>query len=148
MTKLHDENFYFYQNDLLDESKFPNLDAATPITRAPDEPGGPSPWSGSVGLRRGGTVLARRRDDETGEIPDRPEPPRRPDHPPWELPPLDVPLKVGAQSWLEAVRSWQRGLDELQRRRHDSAAFLFGECQQFAIEYFHIVRKVPATGAD
>jgi hypothetical protein len=148
MTKLHDENFYFYQNDLLDEKDFPDLENANPITRAPDEPGGPSPWSGSVGLRHGGTVLARRRDDETGEIPDRPEPPRRPDHPPWELPPFDVPLKVGAQSWLEAVGRWQRGLDELQRRRHDSAAFLFGECQQFAIEYFHIVRKVPATGAD
>lgn len=148
MTKLHDENFYFYQNDLLDESAFPNLDAATPITREPDTPGGPSPWSGGVGLRRGGSFLARRRDDEIGVIPDRPEPPRRPDHPLWELPPLDVPLKVGAQSWLEAVRHWQRGLDELQSRRHDSAAFLFGDCQQFAIEYFAIVRKIPATGTD
>ena len=148
MTKLHDENFYFYQNDLLDESDFPNLDPATAINRAPNTPGGPSPWSGGVGLRRGGTFLARRRDDETGEVPDRPEPPRRPDRPPWELPPLGAPLKVGAQSWLEAVRRWQRGVDELQRRRHDSAAFLFGECQQFAIEYFRIVRSVPVTGMD
>src|SRR5207247_459076 len=107
MTKLHDENFYFYQNDLLDEKDFPDLENATAITRPPDTPGGPSPWSGGVGLRRGGTFLARRRDDER-EVADRPEPPRRPDHPPWELPPLDVPLKVGAQSWLEAVRRWQR----------------------------------------
>ncbi len=96
MTKLHDENFYFYQNDLLDESKFPKFEPATPITRAPDTPGGLSPWSGGVGLRRGGTFLARRRDDEIGEIPDRPEPPRRPDLPPWDPPPFPVSLKVGA----------------------------------------------------
>jgi hypothetical protein len=31
MTKLHDENFYTYQHDLLDESKVPDLSAAKPI---------------------------------------------------------------------------------------------------------------------
>ena len=57
MTKLHDENFYFYQNDLLDEKDFPDLENANPITRAPDEPGGPSPCSGGTVIRRGGAIF-------------------------------------------------------------------------------------------
>ena len=146
MTKLHDENFYSYQNDLLDESDFPDLvTSAEPIPREPDQPGGPSPWSGGVVLTRGSTFRMRSI-NEREEIPK--PPPRRPDVQPWDLPPPNVPLNVGAQSWLEAIRHWQTGLDELQRRRHKSAAFLFDKCQQFAIEYFDIVRKIPATGAD
>lgn len=149
MTKLHDENFYFYQNDLLDESKFPNLDAATPITRAPDTPGGPSPWSGGVGLTRRGNFRMRPIDVGGGDLP---EPPRRPDFPPWDPPPptLGEPEKLqkGAQAWLDALRRWQTGLDELRRRRHNSAAVLFSDCQQSAIEYFDLVRKIPVTGVD
>lgn len=144
MTKLHDENFYSYQNDLLDESDFPDLAAAEPITREPNVPGGPSPWSGLV-LTRGGTFMMRPI-KEREKIPK--PPPRRPDHPPWERPPPNVPLRASVGSWLEAVRRWQTGLDELRRRQHDSAVFLFNECQQFAINYFDIVREIPATGTD
>jgi hypothetical protein len=145
MTKLHDENFYTYQHDLLDESKFPDLAAAEPIHREPDVPGGSSPWSGGVVLTRSGTFRMRPI-NEAGEIPE--PPPRRPDIQPWDPPPPNAPLRVGAKSWLEAIWHWQTGLDELQRRRYNSAAFLFDKCQQFAIDYFDIVRKVPATGAD
>src|SRR5262245_65941225 len=120
MTKLHDENFYFYQNDLLHEKDFPDLAAAEPISREPNAPGGPSLWSGGLVLTRGGTFRMRPI-NEGGEIPVRP--PRRPDILPWDPPPLNVPLRVGAQSWLEAVRSWQKGLDELQRRRQHSEAY-------------------------
>jgi hypothetical protein len=144
MTKLHDENFYTYQHDLFDESKFPDLANAKPIPREPDVPGGPSPWSGGVVLASDATIMTRRF-NEGGEIL---EPPRRRDIEPWDSPPPNVPLQVGAESCLEAIRHWQKGLDELQRRRHNSAAFLLDKCQQFAIDNFDVVRKIPVAGAD
>jgi hypothetical protein len=63
MTNLHDENFYFYQNNLLDESNFRDLVNATPITRGPNQPGGPFPWVGGVASSRGGALRMRRRND-------------------------------------------------------------------------------------
>jgi hypothetical protein len=49
---------------------------------------------------------------------------------------------------LEGRRCGGATFYELRRRRHDRPAFLFSECQQFGIEYFGIVRKIPVVGAD
>jgi hypothetical protein len=144
MTKLHDENFYTYQYDLLKDENFvlqPKL-----IEQGPDQPGGSSPWSG--GRHTGGLMLRRARDSEAdlGDVP------RRPDPVVWDPPPANIPpntpMPEGAENWLGAVRSWQEGINELQGRRHNRAGFLFDECQQFGIAYFGIVRKISVTGAD
>jgi hypothetical protein len=144
MTKLHDENFYTYHYDLLKDEDF--VLKLKPIEQEPDQPGGGSPWSG--GRRSGGLMLRRARDSEA----DIEDVPQRPDTPIWDPPPADIPPNApapeGAQCWLDAVGRWQEGIYELRRRRHDRAAFLFSECQQFGIEYFGIVRKIPVAGAD
>ncbi|WP_065754078.1 PKD domain-containing protein [Bradyrhizobium paxllaeri] len=142
MPKLHNENFYFYQNDLLKDDDF-GLQPKR-IEREPNQPGGPSVWSGGGATRRGGF---RARD--IVEIEDVP---LRPDIVIWDPPPTNfppnTPLPEGAQRWLDAVRRWQEGIYELQRRRQKSAAFAFDQCQQHAIAYFGIVRNIPAVGAD
>jgi hypothetical protein len=145
MTKLHDDNFYTYQYDLLkDEDLVPVK--PKPIEQEPDQPGGSSPWSG--GRSTGGLMLRRARDSEAemGDVPQRPGPVFW-DPFPADFPP-NTPLPEGAQRWLDAVRRWQDGIYELQRRRHNSAVFAFDECQQHAIAYFGIVRNIPAAGAD
>jgi hypothetical protein len=145
MTKLHDENFYTYQYDLLKDENLVQLQPK-PIEQGPDQPGGPSPWSG--GRLVGGLMLPRARDSEAdiGDVPKRPGPVV------WDPPPADFQpntlLPEGAQHWPDAVRRWQDGIHELQRRRHNSAVFAFDECQQHAIAYFAIVRNIPAAGAD
>jgi PKD repeat protein len=140
MTKVHEENFYTYQIDLLKADDFPNLDNAQPIVRQPNEPGGGSLWSGGVAAQRQipGVMLR----PAQGDVGESRFPPRRPDTIVRDPPPRGTPLKAGAESWLDAVRLWQEGLDALQRRRHDSAAFLLNRCQQRAIEYFDIVREI------
>jgi hypothetical protein len=143
MTKLHAENFYTYQNDLLEDDDF-DLQPK-PIAQEPDQPGGPSPWSGGR-LRSRGGFMPREAREELERVP------RRPDTVIWEPPPselpADAPLPEGAEHWVAAVRRWQEGIYELQRRRHRSAAFAFDECQQHGIAYFDIVRKIRIAGVD
>jgi hypothetical protein len=144
MTKLHDENFYTFQYDLVKDDAF--VLAPKPIEQEPDQPGGPSPWSG--GTSTAGLMLRQARDSEA----DTKDVPQRPDPVVWDPPLANIPPNKawpeGAQRWLDAVRRWQDGISELRRRRHNSAALAFDECQQHAIAYFHLVRKIPVAGAD
>jgi hypothetical protein len=145
MTKVHEENFYTYQLDLLSGNAFPTL-KPQPIDRQPDMPGGGSLWSGGlVAARQIPGVMLRPAQGDVGESR---FPPRRPDTVVWDPPPPAAPLKDGAEHWLAAVRRWQESLDELQRRRHNSAAAALDECQQHAVDYFQIVRNIPIAGAD
>jgi hypothetical protein len=144
MTKLHDENFYTYRYDILPNEAFAVV--PKPIAQQPDQPGGSSPWSGGRGV---GSLMLRRARDSEGGIDDMPQ---RPDRVVWDPPPANIPpntpMPEGAESWVGAVRRWQEGIYELRRRRHDRAALLFDECQQFGIAYFSILRNISQTSTD
>jgi hypothetical protein len=163
MTKLHEENFYSYQNQLLDDADLVMPANPQIIPRQPEQSGGVILWE-SVSLRTGvarplggraisgptvsgaaGTTVSGATGTTGGGI--RAAFTRALRRAPVILTDATfVSAVLSANHWLDAVRNWQLALSELQSRRHGNAADALVDCQRQALHYFGAIRGIAPAG--